>query len=168
MTLEEKILKRLDSLYQGRKTHEIVKYTPEGYDESGVYRRDEWADYSDVGKTFGGKTLNLEEYLEVENHYIECALEIITQSQCKYLTIASVWDFDDIGYRYKERIPIERVSKVLRHMLRSELRCVLVNLKHKVMVYIGYDYYMHVHCPLQYEVLQEIVSSHDLYLNPRG
>lgn len=56
MTLEEKILKRLDSLYWARKTHEIVKYVPDGYDESGVYRRDEWTDYSDVGKTFDGKS----------------------------------------------------------------------------------------------------------------
>ena len=55
MTLEEKILKRLDSLYWARRTNEIVKYVPDGYDESGVYRRDEWTDYSDVGKTFDGK-----------------------------------------------------------------------------------------------------------------
>lgn len=55
MTLEEKILKRLDSLYWARRTNEIVKYVPDGYDEYGVYRRDEWTDYSDVGKTFDGK-----------------------------------------------------------------------------------------------------------------
>lgn len=72
-----------------------------------------------------------------------------------------------LGYCYKERIPIERVGKLLRHMLRGDLSCVLVNLSHKVMIDMGYDYYMHVLCPLQYEVLQEIVTSHDLYLNPR-
>lgn len=168
MTLEEKILKRLDSLYWARRTNEIVKYVPDGYDESGVYRRDEWTDYSDVGKTFDGKKLSLEEYLEIEKRHIDCAFDIITQSQCKYLTIGYVADYDNIGYRYKDRIPVERASKVLRDMLRSKVFCVLVNLRRKVVIYVSYDYYMYALCPLEYEGLQGIVNSHNLYLNPRG
>lgn len=82
--------------------------------------------------------------------------------------IGYVADYDNIGYRYKDRIPVERVESVLKDMLRGNVYCVLVNLSHKVMIGMGYDYYMHVLCPLQYEVLQEIVTSHDLYLNPRG
>ena len=167
MTFEEKIRKRLNSLYWTKKTHEIVKYSPDGYDEDGIYRRDEWTEYSDVGKTFAGKKLSLEEYLEIENRYVECALDIITQSQCKYLTIGYVEDYDNIGYRCKDRIPAERVDKVLRDMLRCNVFCVLVNLSHKVMIDMGYDYYMHVLCPLEYEDLQELVCSHNLYLNPR-
>jgi hypothetical protein len=75
--------------------------------------------------------------------------------------IGYVADYDNIGYRYKDRIPVERVESVLKDMLRGNVYCVLVNLSHKVMIGMGYDYYMHVLCPIQYEVLQEIVTSHD-------
>ena len=87
MTFKEKTRKRINSSYWLRKTHLIVKYSPDGYDEDGIYRRHEWTEYSDVGKTYAGKKLSLEEYLEIESRYIECALDVITQSQCKYLTI---------------------------------------------------------------------------------
>ena len=35
------------------------------------------------------------------------------------------------------------------------------------MIDVGYDYYMYALCPLEYEDLQELVNSHNLYLNPR-
>ena len=168
MTFEEKARKRINSSYWLRKTHLIVKYSPDGYDEDGIYRRHEWTEYSDVGKTYAGKKLSLEEYLEIENRYIECALDIITQSQCRYLTIGYVEDYNNLGYSYKDRIPVERASKVLRDMLRSKVFCVLVNLRRKVVMHVGYDYYMYALCPLEYEGLQGIVNSHNLYLNPRG
>ena len=41
MNLEDRIHRRLDSLYWAKRTHEIVKYPPEGYDDNGVYCRDE-------------------------------------------------------------------------------------------------------------------------------
>ena len=53
-------------------------------------------------------------------------------------------------------------------MLRSKVFCVLVNLRCKVVMHVGYDYYMYALCPLEYEGLQGIVNSHNLYLNPRG
>lgn len=119
-------------------------------------------------KLLMGKKLSLEEYLEIEKRHIDCAFDIITQSQCKYLTIGYVADYDNIGYRYKDRIPVERASKVLRDMLRSKVFCMLVNLRRKVVIYVSYDYYMYALCPLEYEGLQGIVNSHNLYLNPRG
>ena len=69
-------------------------------------------------KLLMGKKLSLEEYLEIEKRHIDCAFDIITQSQCKYLTIGYVADYDNIGYRYKDRIPVERVESVLKDVLR--------------------------------------------------
>lgn len=168
MALEDKIFKRLNSLYWGRRSNEIVKYPPEGYNEQGVYTRDEWMSFSDIGKTFNGNMLTAEEYLEVENRYIACVEDIVTSSQCKYLTIGYLVDYNNSGYCYKERIAKEHIHKVLRDMLRENVFCVLVNLKRNVMIDMGYDYYMHVLCPLEYDVLNGIVESHKLYLNPRS
>ena len=57
MNLEERIHRRLDILYWAKRTHEIVKYPPEGYDDNGVNFRDEWTDFSDIGKAVGGVVL---------------------------------------------------------------------------------------------------------------
>lgn len=168
MELEDKILKRLNSLYWARKSNEIVKYPPEWYNEQGVYCRDEWTCFSDIGKAFNGKLFTAEEYLEVENRYIACVEDIATSSQCKYLTIGYLEDYNNSGYRYKERIAKKHIHKVLRDMLRDNVFCVLVNLKRNVMIDIGFDYYMHVLCPLEYDVLNRIVEFHKLYLNPRS
>ena len=167
MNLEDRILRRLDSLYWAERTHEIVKYPPEGYDDNGVYCRDEWTDFSDIGKAFGGVVLTREDYLEVENRYDECAVEIIEASQCKYMTIGYDGDYQNKGYRYKDRIKGDQLRDVLRAILRNETWCVLVNLKHKVQIDFGWDYYMHVICPLEENRLRHIVESHNLYLNPR-
>lgn len=168
MNLEERIHRRLDSLYWAKRTHEIVKYPPEGYDDNGVYCREEWTDFSDIGKAFGGVVLTREEYLEVENRYVECAVEIVETSQCKYMTIGYVEDYQNKGYRYKDRINGDQLRDVLRDILRNETWCVLVNLKHKVQIDFGWDYYMHVICPLEETRLRRIVESHNLYLNPRS
>ena len=46
------------------KMHEIVKYPPQNY-INGIYEKDEWTDYSDIGKVFDDKLFTLEEYLSV-------------------------------------------------------------------------------------------------------
>lgn len=168
MTLEERIQRRLDSLYWARRTNEIVKYPPEGYDENGVYCRDEWTDFSDIGKSFNGVLLTKEAYMEIENRYIECAVEIMEASKCTYLTIGYVKNYKNKGCRYKDRVNKELVRDVLRDILRNKVWCVLVNLKHKVQIDFGWDYYMHVICPLEENRLRHIVESHNLYLNPRS
>ena len=168
MNLEERIHRRLNSLYWAVRTNEIVKYPPEGYDENGIYRRDEWTDFRDIGKSFDGVVLTKEAYLEIENRYIECAVAIMEASRCKYLTIGYVDYYKNKGYRYKDRVNKEQLRNVIRDIMRNKVWCVLVNLKHKVQIDFGWDYYMHVICPLGESCLRSIVESHNLYLNPRS
>ena len=167
MKLEERIFKRLNDLYWFKRTNDVVKYSPDGYNEQGVYCRDEWSSICDIGRTFSGVTLTEDDYLEVENNYINCAVDIMTQSGCKYLTIGYIQDYNHIGYKYKSRITKDQLATILRDMLRENIYCVLVNLKHKVMIDVGYDYYMHIFCPIDNLKLKILVESHNLYLNPR-
>lgn len=51
--------------------HEIVKYSPQKYNRNGVYTADEWTSRDDIGKYFDGKLFTLEEYLNIEKHYIK-------------------------------------------------------------------------------------------------
>ena len=95
-------------------------------------------------------------------------MDIMTQSGCKYLTIGYIEDYNHIGYKYKSRITKDQLATILRDMLRENIYCVLVNLKHKVMIDVGYDYYMHIVCPIDNLKLKILVESHNLYLNPRS
>lgn len=52
----------------------ITKYDPQYRDNRGAYLKDEWTEYEDIGKTFEGKTLTLEEYLKTEDAYIQAIL----------------------------------------------------------------------------------------------
>lgn len=54
----------------------ITKYDPQYRNELGYYLRDEWTEISDVGRTFEGKLLTANEYLETEARYVE-ALKIL-------------------------------------------------------------------------------------------
>ena len=52
----------------------ITKYDPKNRDHNGWYIRDEWTDYSDIGKSLEGKALTRDEYLQVESAYISSVL----------------------------------------------------------------------------------------------
>ena len=52
---------------------EVTKYNPKYRDANGVYRREEWTDYSDIGNKFNDKIFTLEEYETVETLYIKAA-----------------------------------------------------------------------------------------------
>lgn len=67
--------------------HEIVKYSPKNYDDNGVYIKDEWSSRSDIGAVYDGKPFTLEEYLDVEQRYVNVVLSIMRATNCKYMTI---------------------------------------------------------------------------------
>lgn len=172
MELARRITKMYDSLYGLRQYHEIVKYSPQGYDKQGIYTFDEWTDISDIGKEFSGRLLQEDEYLKVENSYIQCAKEIMLKSGCSYLTIGYIEKSSRnkrfSKYKYKGRIYPHEFGTLLKYMLRNDIYCHLVNLRKGAGIYIGYDYYMRVKTPLDDDTLNKIVRSYDLYLDPRS
>jgi hypothetical protein len=56
--------------------YNISKYNPAFRDERGRYMKEDWTAISDVGKTFDGRTLTSEEYIETEGRYVR-AIQII-------------------------------------------------------------------------------------------
>lgn len=180
--LESRVLKRLNDLKYARETHEIVKYAPEYYDSKGIYTRDEWSDFSDIGRIFNHKRLTLKQYLAVEDRYIHTVEEIVKASCIKFLTVAYIerqesamtegisGEMADIirDIHLGKRLNISQSSLLLRAILRGAVWCVLVNESKQFQISTGYDFYMHIHSRLSREILLEIVQSHGLYLDPRA
>lgn len=69
------------------KGHRITKYDPRLRDPSGSFTGDDWSSVSQVGQSFGGVTLTDEEYIRVEQAYIDVALAFLNKNSITVLKI---------------------------------------------------------------------------------
>lgn len=188
--LKQTITNREDSLEWHKSSYEIVKYLPEYYNENGCYQKEEWTSMWDIGRYIGGELVTKEDYLAIENQYVNTALDIMEKGGCKLMTVvfwggrikpvipslikeSPLGDADvslyrsSFGLRSGCRVSLDKAALLLRLSLREWNCFYLVNLLHDTQIDVGYDYYMHVHSGLPIQRITEIVESHRLYLNPR-
>ena len=168
----------------------IVKYNPKYYDAKGVYTKDEWTDFSDIGKEFEGKRLSLEEYLEEENNFIAFVKECLELAECHYLTTNWSWENDQKYFKKsiksickldpnfdesecltlvqeidaKKRISTSIAMYLFKLMLRYAFNASLSNRKRKIKFYMGYEYYLHFFTSIDRETLKKIASKYNLYV----
>lgn len=168
------------------KQHTITKYPPWNY-VNGCYTKDEWTDYSCVGLIFDNEKFTLEEYLLVEQRYINVILNILEELGCPFLRVRNLWNnwsesikesenpnIDLPLLRFaqsiKKRKRIDKINydKIIKLSLRGYLDIVLENNKYEILIEFGYDYYMYVDCKLTKSHLKEIVENEGLYLDSRA
>lgn len=58
-------------------SYRTTKYNPIYRDEKDAYLKNEWTSYSDIGHIFDGKQLSINEYLNVEDKYIEAIIQFM-------------------------------------------------------------------------------------------
>ena len=119
--------------------YRITKYNPEKRNEQGHYLdREEWTEFSDVGKS-----VTLKEYELVEAAYISSALDLVSNSELSGLSIKSLEDHQNkCCYKEGDFIPLKDLDGVVRSLLRGEFWCMLES--DSAFVHIGYDYYMYI------------------------
>lgn len=128
----------------------ITKYNPLYRDDKGDYTKDEWTSYSDIGKTFQGKILTLEEYLKIEKAYIQAVLLFM---KCLNLTLLRISCLEKDGRRPKkittdnnieiinnQDVNAETIKHIIQLILRDKIWC---KFKAKdLQVRFGHDFYM--------------------------
>ena len=67
----------------------ISKYDIKYRNELGVYLRDDWTSFFDIGKVWEGELLTREEYERVEKNYLDALLDIIPVSYT-HLTLPTI------------------------------------------------------------------------------
>ena len=77
---------------------QITKYNPKNRDKDGIYLKDEWTEYSDIGKIFEGKELAYEEYEKVEEKHIQAVLLFM---ECMNIDALKVIYLEKYGKRPK-------------------------------------------------------------------
>src|SRR5690348_8693669 len=121
--------------------YRVTKYNPAFRNSADAYTRDEWIMFKDVGESFGGVVLTLEEYKRVEDAYVRAALAFMSEAGLSSLTVNSL---ENRGRRLSVQegsvLPLEQVGDVIRRVLREEFWCRLEGLGG--FVHLGWDYYM--------------------------
>lgn len=119
--------------------YRITKYNPEKRNELGHYLdRNEWTEFSDVGKS-----VTLKEYELVEAAYISTAIDLVSHSELSGLSIKSLEDYQNkCSYKDGDFIPLIDLEGVVRSLLRGEFWCMLES--DSAFIHIGYDYYMYI------------------------
>lgn len=173
-----------------KKERIIVKYDPKFFNEDGIYTKDEWTSFYDIGKMFDNRVLTLKDYIITENNYIDFMLDCLKLSDCKFLTIEWSWEYekkyfrscmkkisaidpDFNEYEYlllvheiesKKKISISIARSLFKLMLRESFNLCLSNQSKKIKIYAGYEYYLHVFTDIDTHILQETAERHHLHL----
>lgn len=138
---------------------EVTKYNPIYRNSEGIYTNDEWIGVNDIGQECGGKVLQLEEYLNIENKYVQAAKHLFEYygSEKIQLIDKEIRNYDDLpntkNLDYKvffetlnkrRTISIEELEIVIRLSLRDSFWAHLVSKNNrKISLEFGYDYYMY-------------------------
>ena len=150
--------------------YRITKYNPKNRDTQGRYLVDEWTAYSDIGQEFGGSVLTREEYLRVENTYVDAAIKLLDECGVSSLVIDSLENHLNYQSNYValsdgQRLRDESLREGIRSLLRGDFWCRLQD-GTRAFIHVGYDYYMYigVPCPAQNSV--RAVQSAGLFVEP--
>ena len=68
----------------------VTKYDPSRRDARGAFLDPDWTSHSDIGKVFGGKKLEIDEYLRVESAYAAAARAFFQDAGCPALAVVDL------------------------------------------------------------------------------
>lgn len=135
------------------------KYDPKYRTGDLVYTKDEWTSYHDIGKSFGGKIFTLEDYVQVEEKYVQTLNELFAICKSQRVQVNNLEKYfepielNDVfkslseGEYYK----LNEIEDIIRLCIREYCWCEL-SLSNCINIKFGYDYYIHV------ELLNGVIS----------
>jgi len=159
----------------------ITKYDPAFRDNKDRFTKETWTSISDVGQDFEGEKLTIEEYLRVEQLYVDAVIGLTKTLGIATIEIrglekheekldpgdwASIYSQDI--YRVFEYtteaicLPIEDVGSICRLVLREQLWCKLESTQ--MFVHFGYDFYMYLACHAVDADVIDSISASGLFL----
>lgn len=140
-------------------TFRITKFNLTYRDEKGVYQRNEWTSFNDIGNN-----LTLNEYIATENKYIKAVQLFMKCLGINKLTIKALEKRIELSKKAKKYSKLypqkmnrlfaslkedyildkDAIEMVCRLALRENLWCKLNDPNNRMFVHFGYDYYMYI------------------------
>lgn len=142
------------------KQFRVTKYNPIFRDKNGAYQKDDWTDYSDVGKCFSGYVLTAEEYYRVENNYIMMCIDVWERQGCPTVHVENVENdcFMDVPKTLNDKAEL---SRIIKGILENQFWAKLVG--NNFFIHFGWDFYMYIGTKLEQSVMSNLALSHHLF-----
>ncbi len=143
--------------------YRFSKYDP-AYRVNGVYTKDEWTDYSDIGKCFDGVILTEAAYLQTENAYLQFCTKLMQMVGVEEMLLRDLSNpfKSDLPWKNNETLSAEQAVAFLCDCLRTKCWGLL---KHGALrFYIGYDYYVHFSCNCSIEKLTALAEGMPIFV----
>lgn len=166
-------------------SYRVTKYNPKSRNEDDIYNANEWSSYHDIGKVFDGDKFTKCEYLLVEGKYINAVLLILGEIGVNELRVKSLEKYlegiggkhneedisDELMYCYNntkegDLVNVMELKNIIKLILRENMWCKL-ELKKKILIHFGYDYYMYIGCNLNLELIDEAIGEIGLYIEEK-
>lgn len=148
----------------------VTKYNPDYRDEHGHYTLiEEWTSPSDIGETFDGNELTLDDYLRVEEAYIDSAIAFMEESGIQSVRVlgleGSITEEDRASFLFESEfegvllkedslVDLGALRLIMKMVLRDFIWCQLYD-GDRFFIHLGTDYYMyvgsHMNCPAAIE-----------------
>ncbi len=126
--------------------YRITKYDPARRNAAGHYLVDEWISFSDIGRSFSGCVLTLDDYQRIESAYVSSAQAFLQQAGVSRLVVRDA-EHPPPGIANGDILDVTQLGEVLRRLLREEFWCRLEG--SSAFIHVGYDYYMYVGVPVR-------------------
>ena len=139
----------------------MICYTVSKYNNK-VDKHNEWTDYTDIGKVFGGKKLTIDEYMSVEQNYIGFVIDALRINNVSSLLLAELEVYEEIKWKDNQRVDVLDISEVIKDVLRNKCWCKLKT--DNFCLCFGFDFYMHIKSNIDYACLVELCNRYDLFI----
>jgi hypothetical protein len=156
----------------------ITKYDPKKRNSQGWFIEDTWTSRSEVGSLYQGEKLTYDEYIRVENLYIDAIVQFMKGLNVSCLQVKSLENHDRINedpsvdkaevmfvntLKENDLLSLEQVKVVSKLILREYFWCKLIS-KYKMFVDFGYDYYMYIGSRLECKDILQRIRESGLYV----
>ncbi len=149
--------------------YRISKYDPQYRDDNGIYLKEDWISYADIGKVYNGREFNKNDYINTEKKYYNTILKILRINHVNEMIIDNV----ELNFSIKEikqmlqgsgldlslqdetlikslksgmKISIQYLPMYIKLILRECFWGIFRNCSSTIYIEFGYDYYMYLKC----------------------
>ncbi len=139
----------------------VTKYDPDYRDELGRYKKCEWTSFSETGTICNGKKLTIDDYIAIENSYVDAIAAFMDDLEIKSLKVKDLEKKNNKFMPNKDQklyseemvnlyislqndyiLNVREIKNISRLVLRENLWCTLED--DIMFVHFGYDYYMYM------------------------
>lgn len=165
--------------------YRISKYNPLFRNDEGHYTKNEWTEFTDIGKIYDNIIFTYEEYLKIESKYINAILYIIKELRLKNVTLVglNIYSNNENNENIEPEllhiideldlfngsicVTIEELSSYLKLNFRDLINFDVV-IDNTNIITFGYDFYMYYHTKIsenEFDKIKESIENIGLFVD---